>query len=337
MSKKLEYNYVKDYIENEYENKLLSKEYINGNTPLIIQCKCGNIYKRTFHKFASGQIKCPKCSIEKRSKSRSLSLENVKKIISSAGCEYISGEYRNLYSKLIIRCKCGNTFKKDLSHFQRGQTQCPKCGLRKLSEFKTKYSRNDAIDILNKRGYCLIGDYINANANCKCICPNGHIVNIKLSYFILNHSGCKKCANNGLMGANHWNYKGGESEVLDFFRKHIVDWKKSVMKNYNYSCYLTGSKKDLVIHHIKSFNTIVSECCKKLKLPLHNKINEYTKNDFDILTNLVLSSHKTEYGVVLQRKVHNKFHSLYGKGNNTLEQLNDFIQRYYPEKELIIN
>lgn len=60
---------VRNYINGEEGNgcKLLSTEYKNNNTKLLIQCSCGNTFETTFRDFKSkNQKQCPKCGNEKR-------------------------------------------------------------------------------------------------------------------------------------------------------------------------------------------------------------------------------------------------------------------------------
>lgn len=335
MPRKHSYYYLKKYIEDNSNGEciLLSEEYKNDNTPLKLQCKCGEIFYRTFKKVKLGRFNCEKCKLKKSHDKYAFSLDQVKKMISEKNCEYISGEYINNTSKLKIRCSCGNIFVKDLNHFNRGQNRCTKCGKELSRKAKFKYDLDKCRKILSRRGYELLEDkYIDCETPLKCKCPKGHIVNIKISHFKNHQSGCKQCANERLKGENHYNYKGGESEVIDYLRKHIHKWKVDVMIKYKNKCFLTDSKKDCVIHHIKSFNTILKESLNELNLCLHRKIKDYSTDDFKNLENLVIFKHTVENGVLLQRKVHNKFHSLYGKGNNTLEQFIDFINKYYPQR-----
>ena len=66
-SKNSSFNYedVKKYIE-ENNCKLLTKEYKNNVQHLLIQCKCGNTFERTFKEFKRKHKCCPKCSVAKR-------------------------------------------------------------------------------------------------------------------------------------------------------------------------------------------------------------------------------------------------------------------------------
>lgn len=58
---KLTYEYVKEYIKS-YGYILLSKEYINANEKLIIQCPKEHIFEMTYAKFYTGQ-RCPYCNM----------------------------------------------------------------------------------------------------------------------------------------------------------------------------------------------------------------------------------------------------------------------------------
>lgn len=336
MPRKLTYNEVKSYIEKKTNGKckLVSTDYINSGTKMEFICECGNHFIRTFAKMKTrNSFKCNNCVGKEVSKIFRKDINDVINYIKSKECEYISGEYINHSSPLTIKCKCGNIFIKDFNHFKRGQNRCPQCGNKSLKEKKMKYNIDIAREIFKKSGYTLLSTkYISCEEPLECKCPRGHLTKISLSYFMANNSGCRKCANDNLKGANHWNYKGGESEVIDFFRKHIKQWKKDVLYKYNYKCILTNSRGDIVIHHLKSFSDIVKESCDELHLPLQRRIKDYSKEDFEKLSNLIISKHNANNGVTLQRKIHNRFHALYGKGGNTKEQFIEFVKIYYPKE-----
>lgn len=83
MPKKLNYSYVKKYIEVESESgcKLLSDEYINSATPLKIQCHCGNVFYRSFNEFKNKKLyKCHEC-VAKDHHNKIYNEERINKII----------------------------------------------------------------------------------------------------------------------------------------------------------------------------------------------------------------------------------------------------------------
>lgn len=330
------YEYVKNYIEEKSggECKLISTEYINSNSPLALQCKCGNVFYKSFYKLSNGFFMCKECLNKMRSQKYRKDFQSVIDYINSTDCEYISGEYINNSSLLTIKCKCGNLFEKNFNHFKRGQQQCPKCGAENSRKSKYKYDIETVRTILSQKGYTLLDkEYLSCAIPLKCVCSRGHTVNIVFNQFLNGSSGCTTCAILNRSGENSSLYKGGESEVLDNFRKIIKSWKIEVLKKYNYKCALTDAKYDCVVHHLKPFKQIVEESCKELNLPLNRKLKDYSSEDYIKLENLIIKKHTLDIGILLQRKVHSKFHSIYGVKNTTVEQFNEFIEKYYPNKQ----
>ena len=95
---------------------------------------------------------------------------------------------------------------------------------------------------------------------------------------------------------------------------------------------MTNSKKDLVIHHLKPFRNIFVESCEELNLPIHKKIKDYGLENYRQLKDLIHSKHTLDTGIALQRKVHQKFHSIYGVMDTNIEQFNDFVEKHYGKK-----
>ena len=68
MGRRLKYEDVKNFIENESESgcKLLSEEYKNNTSKLKIECKCGEVFTPTLKAFkAMGVRQCRNCSNNK--------------------------------------------------------------------------------------------------------------------------------------------------------------------------------------------------------------------------------------------------------------------------------
>lgn len=327
---------VIEYVEKESNGmvKVLSKEYINNKTHMTFRCSCGETFERCFSKLKSNGVFCPSCTLKRMSENNRTPFDQVLKMIKDKGCDYISGEYINSSSKLLLRCACGNEFEKTVQKFKAGQSHCPKCGMKNLANSKTKYSPTTAKKILKKYGYFMEEkDYINASTKIPCKCAKGHDCNIILSQLLVGRSGCKKCANDSQKSflSHFWN--GGEANVQDEIRKSLKSWKISVYKAYNYKCPITGAKaKDCVVHHLLSFNQIVNDVCLKYE----NIINNSTKikdlqsySIFEDIKNEIVDRHNLKIGILISKTVHKEFHKQYGYGNNTPFQFDEFLYRNY--------
>ena len=89
-----------DYIKSEVNKtgcELLSP-YINSKSPMLIRCKCGEIFEKSWKCFKSGQQQCPKCGHKKMR-------ESIKRRINT-NCSYCGKEIE------ILQCE-----KKYNSHF----------------------------------------------------------------------------------------------------------------------------------------------------------------------------------------------------------------------------
>lgn len=97
MGRRLTFEEVRDYINGREGNgcKLLSTEYKNNNTKLLIQCACGEIFETTFRDFKSkNQKQCPKCGNKKRTE------KNKNQVVFN--CEYCGKESK------MIKCRFEN-------------------------------------------------------------------------------------------------------------------------------------------------------------------------------------------------------------------------------------
>lgn len=100
-----------------------------------------------------------------------------------------------------------------------------------------------------------------------------------------------------ISGANHYNWKGGIATTNDKLRHSFEAnlWKKTCLERDNHICQKYGTTTNLVVHHIQNFSDF-----PELRMSIEN-------------------------GVTLSKKAHDEFHKIYGKKNNTKEQLKEFL------------
>lgn len=115
-----------------------------------------------------------------------------------------------------------------------------------------------------------------------------------------------------------------------YVRSRITPWRDSVCRENNYTCFLTGEKSDVVLHHIRSFNLIFLETINNLNFPMHDDISKYNQNQLDeFVSEFMTTQNKYNSYVCIKDSIHKKFHKEYGYGNNTVEQWNEFVDKYY--------
>lgn len=118
--------------------------------------------------------------------------------------------------------------------------------------------------------------------------------------------------------------------ISEYVRKKIYPWRKKFAKSKNFTCELTGSSDEVVVHHIRGFNLLLEETVCVLNFPIYDKLSMYTKEQLDTLVKTFLLIQETYHSYIcIDEKIHKHFHGIYGYGSNTEEQWNDFINTHY--------
>ena len=129
-------------------------------------------------------------------------------------------------------------------------------------------------------------------------------------------------------------YKGGITPISLYLRSIDVvrQWKRNTYVRENSKCQLTGKQVhggNSDVHHLKSFNTIVREAHELYKIAIKENVQNYTKEELNLLENYIAEWHKdTTNAVLLDEGIHKLFHHIYGYGDNTLNQFEEFKRRY---------
>ena len=179
-NKKLTIGYVRKYIEG-FGYVLLSTEYVNNSTKLLVQCPEGHQYSVSFHDFKSGN-RCPLCS-----KNKKPTIEYVRKYIEGFGYVLLSKVYVNAHTKLLVQCPEGHQYKVKFNNFKSGY-RCPICaGNKKLTiEYVRKYYENEGYKYLSTT-------YTNALTKELIQCPEGHQYEVRFGHFKNGGNRCPIC------------------------------------------------------------------------------------------------------------------------------------------------
>lgn len=126
-------------------------------------------------------------------------------------------------------------------------------------------------------------------------------------------------------------WKGGVHPVSVHLRAFIKrsQWQFDSYKATGSKCVITGkygTKNNRVhLHHLYSFNAIVRETMENLNLDFREEIGLYSNEEIKSIERMCLKLHyKYGLGVSLLEDLHREFHSLYGAGDNTPEQFEEF-------------
>lgn len=119
--------------------------------------------------------------------------------------------------------------------------------------------------------------------------------------------------------------KGVYNYLSEYIRKRNKQWKFDSVKSCGFKCILSGEKFD-AIHHLYGMNMIIKETLNELSIEYKKEFDNYTEENLNIILNKFyeVQSHYP-LGVCLSKKYHKEFHDIYGYGDNTPEQFDEYI------------
>ena len=212
-----------------------------------------------------------------------------------------------------------------------GKYFCNPCSKQQAGELRRYKTFLTFPDLFNKRDYRLLSDfndYIGDRSKLRYLCLNHKdIGEQKVSVVdFLAGCGCWYCA---LERQSAKFSKSNLRFTMHYLRDNIKPWKWKSMQASNYKCILTN-EKFTVIHHLFSFYRIVKQTFAEVNLPYDDLIDTFTLKEKELLREKCLEIHyRYPLGVCLCERVHRAFHTSYGYDNSTLEQFEEFKQRYF--------
>lgn len=183
-------------------------EYLGVSKKINILCPNNHEWEVTPSHFKNG-VRCPYCQGLNKSQAKSRFL----KMVESDGYKCFS-EYLNNKTKVELQCPKGHIYNVRPNDFMTGH-RCRSCSISNSEEILSRKakSNNELKLIADKRGFKILGEYINLNNKIKMSCPNGHIRMYNIGHF-KNGFGCAIC-------------NGTDSE---YAKQHLIELSKS--ENY---------------------------------------------------------------------------------------------------------
>lgn len=220
-----------------------------------------------------------------------VSLQEIHEMLRNHGFELIS-EYSRMKKSVKVKCYCSNIFECLPVDIKRGRKKSCGCHIKVGPE-------NDYSNM--KFGDLLVVKYIDKFTKSgkkhyfwECICKCGKIINLSPTHLIKKHKNCKKCT--AKKGKDNPNYKGNniylERNKLKFIRPKIFE-------RDNFTCKV---------------------CCRD-----HVYLNAHHLNGWDKFPEQRFDENNI---ITMCKCCHDVFHKIYGKGKNTNEQFQDFLNTY---------
>lgn len=311
---------------NNSKYELLSTEYISaGKNKLLWRCPIHGEFEMSWNNLMSGQG-CHECfKIDKPT------IEEVKSEFIKRGYIPLFNKYKNNKENLLAKTEDGYKFIITLYSLKNTENRC-------IFHKSNPYTIENIKIWLetNKSPYKLIStEYKNNCTNLIWNCPMHG--NFKMTWAgIRSGCSCQKCICELRSGENNHKWKGGITPLHNYLRTHMSKWKTETLKKYNSKCDITGNDENIIIHHLYGFDQLLQKTMEELNLPIHDEINKYTDIELKSIEDKCLEMHwKYGLGVCLSIDEHKKFHSMFGYGNNTPEQFEEYKE--IRVKELNIN
>ena len=203
--KKHTYEFVKEYIES-FGYKLLSKEYINSYTKLLIKCPKGHEYKISFNSFKQG-YRCSYCCGNAK-----YIFEDIEEYIRNFNYTLLSDKYKNSASKLSLVCPLGHEFEMSWDSFKNKNHRCPICA-RSSNADKHRLLYKNVKENIESFNYTLLSEeYVDYQTKLLVRCPYGHEYEVRYANF-QQGSRCPICK-----------ISKGEQKITDWLNKNNINY-----------------------------------------------------------------------------------------------------------------
>lgn len=196
-----------------------------------------------------------------------------------------------------LKCDCGNTTHVHTGNLGEHHRKTRSCGCLHMEVVGVNLTGNryGRLTVIKQ------GEHIGNKIGWLCKCDCGEVTTVSGTHLTSGATQSCGCIRNEIAGINHPNYNPNKTDEERLKKryilgKHTLDgFRNKVYKRDNYTCQVcnqVGGK--LNAHHLDGWNWAVDK-------------------RFD-----------TDNGVTLCESCHNEFHNIYGKGNNTREQFEEY-------------
>jgi hypothetical protein len=168
---KYEYSEVKDILKS-IGFELISKEYINSNSKIVIKDIEGYLYESSFSNIRIGHIQ------KRFSKNNPYTIKNIKNWADKNNIYFglIDYNYVNMNKRMNFKCECGKNTTKTLRKFiEHKGARCDECA-EKLRRDNHSYSPQKIESVLNSYGFYILEypDVLRTETKVTCVDKDGY-------------------------------------------------------------------------------------------------------------------------------------------------------------------
>lgn len=182
---------IKEFVNNNSNCELLSKEYINNRLPLMFKCGCGrNTFETSFTKFKDrNKRQCNQCSEEQNTYHPLHKYEEIKNYFESFNYKLVLTIYKGQNEYLDVICPEGHSDRIPFKQFKLGQ-RCKTCsGYKRWNIEGIKHY----VEVESGSGYKLLSTYYNPKEKISVQCTLGHIYDVEFMNFKIGNR-CSECS-----------------------------------------------------------------------------------------------------------------------------------------------
>lgn len=268
------------------------EKYIHGKKKIKFIChECNYVWETTPSAILSG-TGCPRCAGNISFTTDSF-MNELKGILPNI---QILDEYSNSHTKIKCQCRqCGKTFTKTPYLLLKG-SGCSYCDAKHKFRDHEEFVKD--LNNINPK-IKILGNFTTTKDKILVQCLDCGKEWYSTPNMLLQGNGCRDCYIKNNRGENHPNWNPDLSErdrIIGRRYPEYIKWVDEVLEKYNFTCQISGQVGGaLSVHHLDGYNW-----CKEKRTDINN-------------------------GIVLSKEIHDEFHSLYGRGNNTLDQFIEYI------------
>lgn len=287
---------IKKWLELNNPNlEIISNNFLGGDNKLQFRCKYhkDKEYYSTWQNVKAG-YSCPICAGIKKGDCRRTDYYDVVNKFKEYELRLITPIYKNRNQKIIVQSREGYIIETNFATSKQFAPHPFAIRNRFTTVNIKKWIKNNGLP------YILLSEFEGADKYLILYCKR-HKKQFCMSWNNLSSGKrCYECSIEARSGVNAHNYNPNltdeERELKRYYigKESYGKWRKSVFEKDNYSCDICGLKGRINAHHLDGWNW-----CRDKRTDIDN-------------------------GITLCENHHKEFHKIYGSGNNTKEQYEDF-------------